>query len=103
MYNIKIMKCELTIKKSMNGNKVGFVRNNVSGRSKRKFHPNLHKTSFQTRELGNFTLNIASTTKKTIDKYGGIVEFLLNISENQLSEMGLSFKRKIIKHYNKNV
>lgn len=97
------MKCDLTTKKSMNGNKVGFVRNNVSGRTKRKFHPNLHNTAFQTKELGNFSLNIANTTKKTIDKYGGIIEFLLNISENQLSETGLSLKRRILKHYKNNI
>jgi ribosomal protein L28 len=92
------MKCDLTTKKSIKGNKIGYVRKNVSGRSIRKFHPNLHKTFFVTKELGNFTLNIAVSTKKTIDKYGGVVDFLLNIGENQLSQLGLSLKNKIIKH-----
>lgn len=95
------MKCELTIKKSVTGNKVGRTRNNVSGRTKRRFNPNLQTTSFQTKEIGNLTLNIATSTKKTIDKYGGIVEFLLNISENQLSISGLSLKNRILKHYKK--
>jgi ribosomal protein L28 len=95
------MKCELTIKKSMTGNNVGKTRNNVSGRTKRQFNPNLQKTSFQTRELGNFNVRIAASTKKTIDKYGGVIEFLLNISENQLSEYGLSLRNRINKHYKK--
>jgi len=95
------MRCELTIKKSVTGNKVGKTRNNVSGRTKRTFDPNLHKTAFQTKELGNFTVKIATSTKKTIDKYGDVVHFLLGISENQLSPLGLSFKNKILKHQKK--
>jgi large subunit ribosomal protein L28 len=92
------MKCDLTTKKSMKGNKIGYVRKNVSKRTIRRFNPNLHETRFITKELGNFSLNIAANTKRSIDKYGGIVEFLLNIGENQLSELGLSLKNKIIKH-----
>jgi ribosomal protein L28 len=95
------MHCELTIKKTLVGNKVGRTRNNVSGRTKRTFDPNLHNTSFTTKELGNFTLKIAAHTKKNIDKYGDIITFLLNVSENQLSLYGLSLKNRINKHYRK--
>lgn len=95
------MKCELTIKKSGAGNKVGRTRNNVSGRSKRRFDINLHNTLFQTKELGSFRVRIATSTKRTIDKYGGMVNFLCGIGENQLSPLGLSLKARILKYQSK--
>lgn len=95
------MNCELTIKKSVTGNKVAITRNNVSGRTKRKFHPNLQKTFFSTKELGNFKIKIATSTKRSIDKYGGLINYLLYISENQLSSYGISLKKKILKFQKK--
>lgn len=91
------MKCQLTNKTSVVGNKVGKVRKFVTGRTSRQFHPNIQVAHFQTKELGTIKLRIAAKTKKTIDKYGGLVEYLLNISENQLSDYGLSLRNKLSK------
>jgi ribosomal protein L28 len=90
------MKCELTKKSTMIGNRVGDIRGNVTGRTSRQFKPNIHTTRFQTKEFGNLTLKIAANTKKTIDKYGGLTSYLMNISENQLSQYGLLLKRRLI-------
>lgn len=91
------MKCDLTNKSSITGKKVGDVRGNVTGRTSRKFHPNLHKTRFATKEFGTLKLRISTATKKTIDKYGGLISFLTEISENQLSQYGVKLKQRLIK------
>jgi ribosomal protein L28 len=91
------MKCQLTNKISVVGKKVAKVRKFVTGRTSRNFHPNIQVAHFKTPELGALKMRIATRTKKTIDKYGGLVEYLLNISENQLSDYGLKLKGKLLK------
>lgn len=91
------MKCQLTNKISVIGNKVGKVRKFVTGRTSRYFHPNIQVAHFKTQQLGTLKVRIATTTKKTIDKYGGLIEYLLNISENQLSTYGLQLKNRLLK------
>ncbi|OED45410.1 hypothetical protein AB836_00720 [Rickettsiales bacterium (ex Bugula neritina AB1)] len=95
------MKCDLTHKRSVVGCRISEIRKNISGVEKRVFNPNLKVKKFKTKELGNFSLRIATSTEKTIYKYSGIVNFLKMFPTKELSFLALQLRRRIIKHEKK--
>ena len=86
-------KCELTGKKYLNGNNVSHAKN----RTKRRFQPNLQKISFVSEALGkSIQFKVAVSTIRTIEKKGGLDEFLLNTSNNKLQPEAIKIKKQIL-------
>ena len=91
------MKCELTGKKYQSGNNVSHARN----RTKRRFLPNLQNISFLSEKLGKkIQLRVATSTIRTVEKKGGIDEFLINTSNTKLPPEALKLKKLIISKSN---
>jgi len=91
------MKCELTGKMYQSGNNVSHAKN----RTKRRFLPNLQNISFLSEKLGKaIQLRVATSTIRTVEKKGGLDEFLLNTSNTKLPLEALKLKKLIISKKN---
>jgi large subunit ribosomal protein L28 len=85
-------KCELLNIQAMSGNKVS----HSNRKTRRRFLPNLKSISFFSDLLGaNLNLKVATSTLRTINKYGNIDNFLINYKFNKLSERAQSLRLKI--------
>ena len=86
-------KCELTGKSPLKGHKVSHANN----KTKRKFLPNLQKITFISEKLEQaFQLKVASSTIRTVEKKGGLDEFLLNTSNSKLPNKARKIKKQIL-------
>ena len=75
------MRCELTGKSFQTGNNVSHAKN----RTKRRFKPNLQNITFVSEVLGQkFQLKVAVSTIRTVEKKGGLDEFLMNTPNSKL-------------------
>ena len=91
------MKCELTGKMYQSGNNVSHAKN----RTKRRFLPNLQNISFQSEKLGKkIQLRVATSTIRTVEKKGGLDEYLLNTSNSKLPSEALKIKKLLISRNN---
>ena len=87
------MKCQLTGKTFQSGNNVSHARN----RTKRRFLPNLHKISFVSEKLGrSIRLKVAASAIRTVEKKGGLDEYLLSASNTELPPEALKIKKQIL-------
>ena len=90
-------KCELTGKKYLSGNNVSHAKN----RTKRRFLPNLQNISFLSDKLGKkVQLKVAASTIRTVEKKGGLDEYLINTSNTKLASTGLKLKKLILSKNN---
>ena len=90
-------KCELTGKKYLSGNNVSHAKN----RTKRRFLPNLQNISFLSDKLGKkIQLKVAASTIRTVEKKGGLDEYLINTSNTKLATAGLKLKKLILSKNN---
>ena len=90
-------KCELTGKKYLSGNNVSHAKN----RTKRRFLPNLQNISFLSDKLGKkVQLKVAASTIRTVEKKGGLDEYLINTSNTKLAPTGLKLKKVILSKNN---
>ena len=90
-------KCELTGKKYLSGNNVSHAKN----RTKRRFLPNLQNISFLSDKLGKkIQLKVAASTIRTVEKKGGLDEYLINTSNSKLASAGLKLKKLILSKNN---
>lgn len=86
-------KCDLTGKMYQSGNNVSHAKN----RTKRRFLPNIQNISFVSEKLGKkIQLKVATSTIRTVEKKGGLDEFLLNTSNTKLPPQALKLKKLII-------
>ena len=86
-------KCELTGKKAMTGNNVSHAKN----RTKRRFLPNLQKISFISEKLGrSIRLKVAASAIRTVEKKGGLDEYLISTSNSVLPSEALKIKKQIL-------
>ena len=91
------MKCELTGKSFQTGNNVSHAKN----RNKRRFLPNLQNISFLSEKLGRrVQLKVATKTIRTVEKKGGLDEFLINTPNSKLADKAKKLKKNIIKKSN---
>ena len=91
------MKCELTGKTFQTGNNVSHAKN----RTKRRFKPNLQNISFLSEILGQkFQLKVAVSTVRTVEKKGGLDEFLMNTPNSKLPLKAKKLKKTIILNSN---
>ena len=87
------MKCELTGKSFQTGNNVSHAKN----RTKRRFLPNLQNISFISEILGRkIQLKVATSTIRTVEKKGGLDEFLLNTPNTKLPSEAKKIKKQIL-------
>ena len=97
MPRIMSSKCELTGKKYLSGNNVSHAKN----RTKRRFLPNLQNISFLSEKLGKtIQLRVATSTIRTVEKKGGLDEYLINTSNTKLPNQALKIKKLILSKNN---
>ena len=78
----------------MSGNNVSHSKR----KTRRRFLPNLNKLSFQSNALGvKLNFKVASSTLRTINKYGNIDNFLINYRFNKLTDFAKTFRNKVKK------
>ena len=91
------MKCKLTGKMYQSGNNVSHAKN----RTRRRFLPNLQNISFISEKLGKkIQLRVAASTIRTVEKKGGLDEFLINTSNLKLPTEALKIKKLILSKNN---
>ena len=87
------LKCEITGKGYLPGNNVSHAKN----RTKRRFLPNLHNISFISEKLGrSIRLKVAASAIRTVEKKGGLDEYLLKTSNTKLPPTALKLKKQIL-------
>ena len=90
-------KCELTGKAVMSGNTVIHAKN----RNRRKFLPNLNQVSLHSNLLDEKVyLKISSNALRSVEHRGGLDEFLVKESSENLSAKAQNIKKRIIKAKN---
>jgi large subunit ribosomal protein L28 len=74
--------CDLSGKKVQFGNNVSKANN----KTRRKFNPNMQSTTFKSDLLNkNIRFNVATSSIRTVTKFGGIDEFLIRTKSKKLS------------------
>ena len=87
------MKCQLTGKTFQSGNNVSHAKN----RTRRRFLPNLQNITFISEKLGrSIRLRVAASTIRTVEKKGGLDEYLLSASNTKLPPEALKIKKQIL-------
>ena len=77
-----VNKCSITKKKPMSGNNVSHAVN----KTKRRFYPNVHNVSFFSDILGKkVKLKVSSRGIKTVEKNGGIDNYIINSKNSNLT------------------
>ena len=85
-------KCELTGKSFQTGNNVSHAKN----RTKRRFLPNLQNISFMSEALGRkIQMKVATSTIRTVEKKGGLDDFLINTPNSKLAQRAKKLKKSI--------
>ena len=85
--------CQLTGKKYLGGNNVSHAKN----RTKRRFMPNLQNITFLSEKLGQkIQLKVAASTIRTVEKKGGLDEFLINTPNSKLPIKAKKLKKIIL-------
>ena len=91
------MKCELTGKSFQTGNNVSHAKN----RTKRRFLPNLQNITFVSEKLGQkIQLKVATSTIRTVEKKGGLDDFLKSTPNSKLPEKAKKLKKTILSKNN---
>ena len=86
--------CQITGKKAMTGNNVSHANN----RTKRRFLPNLQNVRFFSEVLDkHLNFKITVRTMRSIEKNGGLDNFLLKKSNRYLSTDAQKIKKSILK------
>ena len=86
-------RCQITGKGVMSGNNVSHAKN----RTRRKFLPNLQRTSMSSEILGrNVSLRVSTSAIRTIEKHVGLDAFLLQARNAELADDARSLKREIL-------
>ena len=86
--------CELSGKSVMTGNNVSKANN----RTRRRFLPNLQKSSMHSSILGKtLQFRVAASTIRTVEKNGGIDSYLLSANKSLLPLKAQKLRQEIIK------
>ena len=85
-------RCDISGKGVMTGNRVSHAMNHT----RRRFLPNLHIVRLQSDILGErIRMRLTTRAMRTIDKKGGIDEYLLNTPGRKLTDEAKKLKRRI--------
>jgi len=84
--------CDLSGKKVQFGNNVSKANN----KTRRKFNPNMQSATFKSDLLNkNIRFNVATSSIRTVTKYGGIDEFLIRTKSKKLSLKAKRIRRTL--------
>ena len=87
-------RCELSGKGVMSGNNVSHAHN----KTRRRFLPNLQVVSVISESLDKqYKMRLATSTIRTIEKCGGLDDYLLSAKEKNLTEGAVRIKKAIKK------
>ena len=87
------MKCQLTGKTFQSGNNVSHAKN----RTRRRFLPNLQNITFISEKLKrSIRLRVAASAIRTVEKKGGLDDYLLSASDTKLPPEALKIKKQIL-------
>ena len=87
--------CEISGKKVMSGNNVSHAKN----KTRRKFIPNLQNVKLFSKILNKFiNMKISVSALKTVEKNGGLDEYLTKTSNRALAPEAIVLKKSILKH-----
>jgi large subunit ribosomal protein L28 len=87
-------RCDISGTGVMSGNNVSHAMNH----SRRRFLPNLQVVRLQSDILGErVRMRLTTRAMRTVDKKGGIDEFLLNTPARKLTDEAKKLKRRIVK------
>lgn len=86
-------RCSITKKEVMTGNNVSHANN----RTRRRFLPNIQNVTFSSEVLGPVKMRISTKAVRTIEKKGGIDEFLKSTSVSRLTDEAAQLKRRFDK------
>ncbi len=87
-------RCELTGKSVMTGNNVSHAKN----RTRRRFLPNLCQATLASESLGrSVRFRVCTNALRTIDRRGGLDNFLLKAKDDTLSLKARRLKRQIVR------
>ena len=90
-------KCQLTGKTYLSGNNVSHAKN----RTRRRFLPNLQNISFLSEKLGKIIqLKVATSTIRTVEKKGGLDQYLIKTPNIKLPSDALKLKKRILSKVN---
>jgi len=90
-------KCQLTGKTYLSGNNVSHAKN----RTRRRFLPNLQNISFLSEKLGKIIqLKVATSTIRTVEKKGGLDQYLMKTPNTKLPSDALKLKKRILSKVN---
>ncbi|MEQ8441023.1 MAG: 50S ribosomal protein L28 [Alphaproteobacteria bacterium] len=85
-------RCDISGKTVQTGNNVSHAMNHT----RRRFLPNLHVVRLQSDILGErIKMRLSTRTVRTIDKNGGIDEYLLGTPDRKLTDEAKKLKRRI--------
>jgi large subunit ribosomal protein L28 len=92
--NTVARRCSITGKGVMTGNNVSHANN----KNRRRFIPNLQRTSLMSEALRQtIRIRITTSTIRTIEHNGGLDEFLKNTKNAKLAPEARVLKRRILK------
>ncbi|MDA9565016.1 50S ribosomal protein L28 [Alphaproteobacteria bacterium] len=90
--------CEISGKNVMSGNNVSHAKN----RTRRKFLPNLQNVKLFSKSLDKFiNMKICVRSLKTVEKNGGLDDYLKKTSNRVLAPEAIAIKNIILKHAKK--
>ena len=90
--------CEISGKNVMSGNNVSHAKN----RTRRKFLPNLQNVKLFSKTLDKFiNMKICVRSLKTVEKNGGLDDYLTKTSNRVLAPEAIAIKNIILKHITK--
>lgn len=83
---------------SMKGNSVSKIRGYITSRNIKHFHTNLQLKYFAPIPYvkGGFFAYVSTKTIRTIEKYGGLQNFLLKIKKGKLTETAIKLRKKLL-------
>ena len=85
-------RCELTGKGVLTGNNVSHAHN----RTRRRFLPNLHDKALLSEALGRMVrLKVTTSAIRTVERHGGLDNYLLKTSDERLSQGARRVKRRV--------
>ena len=87
--------CEISGKRVMSGNNVSHAKN----KTRRKFIPNLQNVRLFSKILNqSINMKISVRALRTVEKNGGLDEYLTKTSNRALAPEAIALKKSILKH-----
>jgi large subunit ribosomal protein L28 len=90
--------CDLTGTRRMHRNTIAIERSKITKRTKGFAQVNLQRRKFETENLGKTQFKISNRTMRTIEKHGGLEQYIVNVKRGHLTTEAKQLRKKI---YNK--